>query len=92
MSDSGNLPPDVLERLEQAEQLKLSGKHSEALAILEFLVLEDPSNVAALEEIADNELSLEHYERAEVAANQAIALDAASYTGHYILGFIRSHF
>lgn len=84
------LPPDVLERLERAEQLKLSGKHQEALDILELLVLEDPSNVAALEEIADNELSLERYDRAEVAARQAVTLDAASYTAHYILGFIRS--
>jgi Flp pilus assembly protein TadD len=90
MSDHGNIPPSILERLEKAEHLKLSGKHIEALAILEELVLEDPSNVAALEEIADNELSLERYARAEIAATQAVALDPSSYTGHYILGFIRS--
>lgn len=90
MSDGGTLPPDVLERLEKAEQLKLAGRNQEALVILEELVLEDPSNVAALEEIADNELSLERYARAEVAASQAVALDPSSYTGHYILGFIRS--
>lgn len=90
MSDGGTLPPDVLERLEKAEQLKLAGRNQDALVILEDLVLEDPSNVAALEEIADNELSLERYARAEVAASQAVALDASSYTGHYILGFIRS--
>src|SRR5688572_7874785 len=90
MSDSGQLPPNVLERLERAEQLKLAGSHREALVILEELILEDPSNVAALEEIADNELSLEQYERAEIAATQAVALDVSSYTGHYILGFIRS--
>jgi len=91
MSDSGSLPPDVLEQLERAEQLKLGGKHVEALMLLEQLVLDDPGNVAALEEIADNELSLERYDRAEIAANQAIDLDGASYTGHYIIGFIRSH-
>lgn len=90
MNDNGQLPPTVLERLEKAEQLKLSGHHRDALEILEQLVLEDPSNVAALEEIADNELSLERYDRAEVAALQAVALDASSYTGQYILGFIRS--
>lgn len=83
--------PHVLERLEKAEQLKLVGKHEEAIAILEQLVLEDPSNVSALEEIADNELSLERYDRAETAALQSIALDPSSYTGHYILGFLRSH-
>ncbi len=88
---SGSLPPNVLERLEKAESLKLGGKYREALAILENLLLEDPSNVSALEEVADNELSLESYNRAETAARQAIDLDASSYTGHYILGFIRSH-
>jgi tetratricopeptide (TPR) repeat protein len=88
--NDGKLPPDVLERLEQAEQLKLSGRHHEALAILESLLLEDPSNVSALEEIADNELSLERLERAETAAKQAVDMDASSYTAHYILGFVRS--
>lgn len=86
-----SLPPDVLERLERAEQLKLAGKNIEALMILEDLIFDDPSNVSALEEIADNELSLERFDRAQVAAEQAVALDASSYTGHYILGFLRSH-
>lgn len=81
---------DVLLRLEKAEQLKLDGKHVEALVILEELLFEDPENVAALEEVADNELSLNRYDRAEVAAKQAIALDANSYTGYYIIGFLRS--
>lgn len=85
-----NLPQGTLELLERAEQLKLEGLYIEALMILEDLVLEDPSNVAALEEIADNELSLNRFARAEVAASQAVLLDPASYTGHYILGFLRS--
>ncbi|MBI3331620.1 tetratricopeptide repeat protein [Candidatus Peregrinibacteria bacterium] len=85
-------PPlsDVLERLERAEQLKLNGAHQEALVILEELLLEDPENVSALEEIADNELSLGRFDRAETAARRAILLDAESYTGHYILGFLHS--
>ncbi len=82
--------PETLERLERAEQLKLECKHREALGILEELLLEDPENVAALEEVADNELSLGEYHRAETAARQAVAIDAGSYTGHYILGFLRS--
>lgn len=90
MSDDQELPPGILERLERAEQLKLSGKHVEALAILEDLILEDPSNVSALEEIADNELSLDHFDRAEAAAGQSVKLDPSSYTGQYILGFLRS--
>lgn len=81
---------DTLERLERAEELKLQGKHHEALAILEELLLEDPENVSALEEIADNELSLGEYDRAENAAQQAVGLDSESYTGEYILGFLRS--
>ncbi len=81
---------DTLERLERAEQLKLAGDHQAALAILEELLLEDPENVSALEEIADNELSLGEYVRAENAASQATNLDEGSYTGFYILGFLRS--
>jgi tetratricopeptide (TPR) repeat protein len=83
-------PSGIIERLEAAEQLKLAGAYEQALIILEALLVEDPENVSALEEVADNELSLEHHSRAEAAAEQAIALDAESYTGHYILGFLRS--
>ena len=82
--------PETLERLERAEQLKLDGKYRDALGILEELLLEDPENVSALEEVADNELSLGEFRRAETAANQAVMLDTGSYTGHYILGFLRS--
>ena len=76
--------------LEEAERLKISCKHKEAIVLLEELLSSDPGNVAALEELADNELSLERYDRAVVAAKQAIALDAKSYMGHYILGVIAS--
>lgn len=86
----GKIPPDVLEKLEQAEDLKIEGKHEEALGILEQLLLEDPGNVAALEEVADNELMLEHFDRAKTAAAQAIKLDNASYAGHYVLGVLAS--
>ena len=81
---------DTVERLELAEQLKLDSKYADALLILEQLLLEDPENVAALEEIADNELSLAHYQRAETAAKRAVSLSKESYTGVYILGFLRS--
>ncbi len=82
--------PETLARLEQAEQLKIECRHREAIALLEELLLEDPENVAALEEIADNELSLQEYERAEAAATRAVQLEEDSYTGEYILGFLRS--
>ena len=82
---------DTLERLERAEQLKLMGQHQAALDILEELLIEDPSNVSALEEVADNELSLEQFDRAKAAAQRALALDADSYTAEYIMGFLASH-
>lgn len=87
---SDNLSDDTLDTLEKAEQLKLQGKHEDAIAILEDLITEDPANVPALEELADNELSLDHYARAEAAAERAIVLDQGSYMGHYIMGFLRS--
>lgn len=90
MHDNSTRIGDTLERLEEAEKLKLMGQHEEALAILEQLLIEDPENVSALEEVADNELSLEHFDRAQAAAKRAVALDDESYTGHYILGFLRS--
>lgn len=90
MSDDRTSASDTLERLEEAEQLKLGGKYCDALSILEQLLIEDPENVPALEEVADNELSLEHYDRARTAARQAVELDGDSYTGHYILGFLKS--
>jgi len=90
MRDSSSAQ-DTLERLEQAEQLKMMGKHTEALFLLEELLIEDPENISALEEIADNELSLERFTRAENAAKRAISLDDGSYTGHYIMGFLLSY-
>lgn len=87
---SDPLSDDTLDALERAEQLKLLGKHEEAIVLLEDLITEDPANVPALEELADNELSLDHYARAEAAAERAITLDQGSYMGHYIVGFLRS--
>lgn len=81
----------IADRLAYAEELKMGGDHTDALKVLEEILCEDPENIAALEEVADNELSVEHYRRAETAARRAIALDATSYTGHYILGFLYSH-
>ncbi|PIP65540.1 hypothetical protein COU77_01350 [Candidatus Peregrinibacteria bacterium CG10_big_fil_rev_8_21_14_0_10_49_16] len=88
MSDNQQLSSATLELLEQAEQYKFLGKHKEALALLEELLLEDPSNVPALEEVADNELSLEQLKRAETAAKRAISLNKESFAGQYVLGCI----
>ncbi len=87
---SGDLSDATLAALEQAEQLKLQGKYEDAIAILEALLIDDPANVPALEELADNELSLDRFDRARAAADRAVTLDQGSYMGHYILGFILS--
>lgn len=76
--------------LDQAEQMKLDARHEEALVILEEILAKDPNNIIALEEIADNELSLERYDRAEIAANRALSLDSGSFDAHYVLGFVAS--
>lgn len=76
--------------LEEAERLKVQRRHDESIALLEGLLSGDPGNVAALEEVADNELGLRRFNRAVKAAKQAVALDKESYTGHYILGFVAS--
>lgn len=77
--------------LKKAVELKLKGEYKRALAILEALLMEDPENVELLEEVADNELSLERYQRAEAAAKQAVSLHPESGRAHYMLGFIHSH-
>lgn len=87
---SDELSDGTLDALERSEQLKLQGKYEEAIVILEELLMEDPANVPALEELADNELSLDHFARARAAADRAVTLDQGSYTGHYILGFLLS--
>jgi Flp pilus assembly protein TadD len=76
--------------LEEAEQLKLDAKYEGALAVLHRVLMEDPGNVTALEEVADNEVSLGRYDRASAAAKRAVELNDGSSMGHYILGFIAS--
>ncbi len=82
---------DIIKHLlSQAVQLKLEARHEEALVLLEEILAKTPNSITALEEIADNELSLERYDRAEAAAKHAILLDANSFDAHYVLGFIAS--
>lgn len=76
--------------LKRAEELKFEARHEEAIILLEQILMADPDCAEALEEIADNELSLGRYDRAELAAKQVLALDTESCNAHYILGFIAS--
>jgi len=89
--DESKYPPHILEALENIENLKLKGEHEKSIAEAQKLLVNDPNCVAALEEIADNYVSLDQFERAEKAASHALKLDGNSYTGYYILGFLTSH-
>ncbi len=89
--DNEQYPPHILEALESIENLKLNGKHEESISEAQKLLVSDPNCVAALEEIADNYVSLDQFDAAKKAANHALKLDNKSYTGYYILGFLTSH-
>ncbi len=87
-----SLPDDsTAQILEKAEQLKFEARHADALVLLEHILATDPDNVTALEEVADNELSLGNFDRAETAAERVLAITKDSYTAYYIRGFIASH-
>ncbi len=87
---SKQYPDHVLEALENIESLKLNGQHQESIDAATKLLVSDPDCVAALEEIADNYVSLNDFEKAEKAAKRALKLDKDSYTANYILGFVHS--
>lgn len=86
-----NYPEHILAALERIEELKLNGKHEQSIEEAEKLLCKDPDCVPALEELADNYVSLDAFEKAERACHRALNLDQNSYTAHYILGFISSH-
>lgn len=85
-----NFPYHIAQALNKIEELKLKGEHKQSIAEAEKLLFEDPNCVEALEEIADNYVSLDDYEKAEKACHRALKLNGKSYTAKYILGFIHS--
>lgn len=87
-----NYADHILDALGYIEELKLSGEHKKSIKEAEKLLCNDPDCVAALEEIADNYVSLDEFERAQKASQHVLKLDKNSYTAYYILGFINSHF
>jgi len=90
-NDDYNYPEHIMEALEAIEELKLSGEHEKSIEKAEKVLVSDPDCVPALEEIADNYVSLNQFNRAEKACQRALKLNEKSYTAHYILGFITSH-
>ncbi len=89
-SKDNKFPHHIAQALNHIEELKLKGKHTESISEAEKLLFGDPNCVEALEEIADNYVSLDNYEKAEKACHHALKLNEASYTARYILGFIHS--
>lgn len=83
-------PSHIADALNNIEELKLSGEHEKSILEAERLLFEDPNCVEALEEIADNYVSLDSYDKAEKACQRALKLNEKSYTAKYILGFIFS--
>ncbi len=88
---ASDYPDHILSTLEEVEILKLNGEHDKSITLAHSLLVDDPDCVGALEEIADNYVSLEKYDRADKAAQRALQLDRNSYTAYYILGFLASN-
>jgi len=89
--DDQKYPDHILAALEQIEELKLTGEHEKSIAEAEQLLFSDPDCVPALEELADNYVSLDDFKKAEKACERALSLNQDSYTAYYIIGFIASH-
>ena len=78
------------EQMLQAEKLKLSGQHKQAIDILEQMLVDDLYNVQAYEELGDNYLSIREFEKATKALKFALRIDPISANAHYLLGFTYS--
>lgn len=85
------LPRRILNELKKSEELKIIGEHEEAIIILEKILFDDPGCLEALEELADNLLSLDDFERAEKVANFIINLDKKSFIANHVIGFLSLH-
>lgn len=83
-----NYPDYILDLLKESEQLKFENKNQAAIKILEEILCEEPECLLAYEEIADNYLILNQEQKAQKAADFALALNQKSYVSHYVLGFI----
>ncbi|MFA6024272.1 MAG: tetratricopeptide repeat protein [Candidatus Gracilibacteria bacterium] len=76
--------------LKQADSLKLSGKHEEAIQLANKMILMDLEFVEAYEEIGDNYLSLREYDKSMKALKHALKLKPKSPNALYLLGFLYS--
>jgi len=76
--------------INEADQLKLKGRHQDAIKLCEKMLMDDLELVEAYEEIGDNYLSLKEFEKAERALLRAVKLDPNSANANYLLGFTYS--
>lgn len=84
------LTDKIMRALARSEDYKLQGDHKKALSVAEKILMDNPECLEAVEEVADNLLSLERLEAAEKAAQYAVKLDHETYIGNFVLGFIAS--
>lgn len=76
--------------IQKADELKMQGRHVDAIHVCEKILMSDLECIEAYEEIGDNYLSLREYEKAERALTRAIKLDEHSANANYLLGFAYS--
>lgn len=76
--------------LKEADQLKLKGRHKEAIGLANKMLMSDLNYVEAYEELGDNFLSLREYDKAEKALNHALKLKPSSPNALYLMGFLYS--
>lgn len=76
--------------LEEAENRKFDKDPKWAIEILNKVLYDDPWCIPALEELADNQLSLWEDEKSLNTANFILSLDKKSYTANYLAWFILS--
>lgn len=90
-SSNKKLPKRILDELRKAEELKLEGEYEGAVLVLEKILVDDPGCLEILEELADNLLSLDEFEKAEKVANFIITLDKKSFVANHVIGFLHLH-
>jgi tetratricopeptide (TPR) repeat protein len=76
--------------LKEADRLKLSGRHEEAIGLANRMLMSDLDYVEAYEEIGDNYLSLREYDKSKKALMHALKLNPRSANALYLLGFLHS--
>ena len=76
--------------LKEADALKLKGRHQEAIALANKMILSDMEYAEAFEEVGDNYLSLREYDKAMMALKHALKLRPRSPNALYLLGFLYS--